>query len=357
MLTPLQALSRLLILSAASFALAVAWTPILTSFLYRYKLGKRIRNTGSTPVFTALHQQKAGTPTMGGLLVWVTTVAIVLGTVVVSDHFAGATVGSWNILSRSQTYLPLGFLMIAALVGLADDLMNVFGVGPNSGGLRMRHRIVLYTAIAVVGALWFYAKLSWTTLYIPFHGFVDMGWWMIPFFILVIVATGFSVNEIDGLDGLAGGTLLISFTALAVIAFLEGKYELSALIGVLCGALLAFLWFNIYPARFFMGDTGAMSLGITLGVVAMLTNTALLLPIIGFLFVMESLSVCIQLFSRTVFKRKIFRSSPIHHHFEALGWGEPKIVMRFWVIGGVVAMVGIILVLVDPSFPRGVLLP
>ena len=355
-ITPFQALTRLLILSAASFVIAVAWTPILTGFLYKYKLGKRIRNTGSTPVFSALHQQKSGTPTMGGVLVWVTTLGLVLISAYLPDWFS-SSVGRWNILSRSQTYLPLGFLVMAALIGLVDDLLNIFGIGPQSGGLRMRHRLGFYMAIAIIGAIWFYVKLGWTTLYIPMYVFIDVGGCIIPFFILVIIATGFSVNEIDGLDGLAGGTLLIAFSALAVIAFFEAKYELAAFIGVLCGALLAFLWFNIYPARFFMGDTGAMSLGTTLGVVAILTNTALLLPIIGFLFVIESLSVLIQLLSRKFFNRKMFLSSPIHHHFEALGWGEPKIVMRFWMIGAVVAVIGIIIVLVDPFFPRVPFLP
>ena len=294
---------------------------------------------------------------MGGILVWATTILVVGLSVLLGNRFFTSSVGDWNVFSRSQTFLPLGFLLMAALVGLVDDLMNIYGKGPNSGGLRMRHRLFLYFCIAFLGAAWFYAKLEWTTVYVPYYGFLNFGAWIIPFFILVIVATGFSVNEIDGLDGLAGGTLLTSFLAYTVIAFLEGKYELAALIGILCGALLAFLWFNIYPARFFMGDTGAMSLGVTLGVVAMLTNTPLLLPVIGFLFVLESLSVILQILWRKLFKRKLFLSAPIHHHFEAMGWGEPKIVMRFWVIGVAVAVIGVILVVTDPNFPRGGFLP
>lgn len=174
-----------------------------------------------------------------------------------------------------------------------------------------------------------------------------MGWWIVPIFIFIIVATSFSVNEIDGLDGLAGGTLLAAFAAFGSIAFLQGKYDLATFCGVITGALLAFLWFNINPARFFMGDTGAMSLGVTLGIVAMLTNSVLLLPIIGFLFVVESLSVIIQVLSKKFLGRKVFLSSPLHHHLEAIGWPEPKIVMRFWVIAGVAAVIGVIVALLE----------
>ena len=180
-------------------------------------------------------------------------------------------------------------------------------------------------------------------------GNFEIGWWYIPFFIFIIVGTSFSVNEIDGLDGLAGGTLLIAYAAFGVIAFVMGRYDLAAFCGVIIGALLAFLWFNIMPARFYMGDTGAMSLGVTLGVIAMLTNYALLLPIIGFLFVLETLSVIGQVISKKILGKKIFISAPIHHHLEARGWSEPKIVMRFWVIAGITAVIGLILFLLDKT--------
>jgi phospho-N-acetylmuramoyl-pentapeptide-transferase len=178
-------------------------------------------------------------------------------------------------------------------------------------------------------------------------GNFNIGWWYIPLFIFVIVATSFSVNETDGLDGLAGGTLLFSFTAYAAIAYIQGKTDLAAFCVVIVGALLSFLWFNINPARFFMGDTGAMSLGVTLGVVAMLTNTVIILPIIGFIFVLESASVLIQITSKKIRKKKVFLSAPIHHHFEALGWSEPRIVMRFWIISAVTSILGLILFLIE----------
>jgi len=252
-----------------------------------------------------------------------------------------------NFLTRSETYLPLGALVASALVGLADDLLNVRKIGPHGGGLKMRHRLVVYTFIALAGAYWFYFKLDWDVIRIPFLGNFEMGFWYIPLFIFIIVATSFSVNEIDGLDGLAGGVLLVIFASYGAIAFSQGKMELATFCGVIIGALLAFLWFNISPARFFMGDTGAMSLGVTLGIVAMITNSALLFPIIGFFLVIESLSVIIQIVSKKIRGKKVFISTPIHHHFEAKGWPEPKIVMRFWVIAGVTAAVGLIIFLID----------
>jgi len=295
-----------------------------------------------------MHQKKEGTPTMGGILVWFTVLAIAVLFSVLANIFSSAQwITKFDFLSRSETYLPLGALIVAAIVGLVDDFFNIRKVGAVGGGLRIRHKLILYILIAIFGAWWFYAKLEWTTLHVPFVGNFDIGIWYVPIFLFVIVATAFSVNEIDGLDGLSGGTLLAAFAAYGAIALIQGKYDLAALCGVVIGALFAFLWFNINPARFFMGDTGSMSLGVTLGIIAMLTNAALLLPIIGFLFAVESASVLIQLVSKKVFKRKVFLSTPIHHHFEAKGWPEPKIVMRFWIISAVTAVLGVILAIID----------
>ena len=339
---------RLLVLSSLSFVVAVAWTPLLTHFLYKHKLGKQIRDAKTAPIMSKLHAHKAGTPTMGGLLVWVTTAGIALAT-----SFAAwlwdSSLTAWNFLSRAQTLLPLGTLVASALVGLVDDYWNVKRIGPRGGGLRMRHRLLMYAAIAAVGALWFYFKLERDTVHLPFVGTFGIGPWYMLFFVVVIVATAFSVNEADGLDGLAGGTLLAAFASYATIAFVEGRYDMAVFCGVISGALLAFLWFNIVPARFFMGDTGAMSLGVTLGIVAMLTNTAFLLPFIGFVFVIESLSVILQIASKKLRGKKLFLSTPFHHHLEASGWSEPKIVMRLWVISAMTATIGLVLYLLDPT--------
>ncbi len=344
------AIVKVLVLSTVAFVLTMAWTPAFTHFLYKYKLGKSIRNGGLTPIFTKLHLKKSGTPVMGGVLVWGTTLvmALVLGWVWL--NWPDGFLGHLSFLTREQTLLPLGALIASALVGLVDDYMNVKKIGPHGGGLQMRHRLLVYMAIAVVGAWWFYFKLDWDLLHVPFLGDFNIGWWYIPFFILVIVSTSFSVNQTDGLDGLAGGSLLTSFAAFSVISLLQGRVDLAAFCAIIAGALLAFLWFNINPARFFMGDTGSMSLGVTLGIVAMLTNAALFLPVIGIVFVLEAISTLVQMSSKKIFKKKVFKSAPIHHHLEAIGWPEPKIVMRFWVISMVAAGLGVALVILDQTF-------
>lgn len=338
---------RILILSSAAFILAMCLTPLWTRFLYKKKLGKQIRAEETAPIFFALHKGKSGTPTMGGVIIWMSVLILVAILFYAGKLWPNSTWSWLNFLSRSQTWLPLTALIGAAIIGLVDDYLNVRRIGPFGGGLAFRLKFWLYLGIALVGAYWFYFKLGWTILHIPFVGNFDIGIWYIPFFIFMIVATSFSVNEIDGLDGLAGGTLLTAFGAYGVIAFNQGKFDLAVLCGVIVGGLLAFLWFNINPARFFMGDTGAMSLGVTLGIVAMLTNSALLMPIIGLLFLVEAMSVIIQMISKKIWHRKVFLSAPIHHHLQALGWPETKIVMRFWVISGIMAVAGIVLHLLD----------
>ncbi len=343
------ALLKILTLATLSFLLALAWTPLLTHFLYKFRLGKSIRSAVSAPMFAKLHAKKAGVPTMGGLLMWVTPLVLALIFFIISTLAPDSLLGQLNFLSRPQTWLPLFVLVAAGLLGLVDDYLNVRGIGEQGGGIHIRHRLVLYTIIAAIGAWWFYVKLGWDSLHIPLIGSVTIGWWYIPLFIAVIVLTSFSVNQTDGLDGLAGGTLASAFGAYAVIALLQGQVDLAAFCAAIMGALFAFLWFNIWPARFIMGDTGAMSLGVTLGVVAMLTDSALLLPLIGIVFVLEAVTTGMQLTSKKLFKKKIFLIAPIHHHFEAKGWPEPKVVMRFWLLSWIGAALGLIVALLDTS--------
>jgi len=340
---------KIFFLTGFAFIFTILWTPLLTNLLYKYKIGKKIRNDGTTPIFSVLHAHKSGTPTMGGLLVWVTVSLFSVVFFLLSEIFSLDFFKSLNFLSRSETLLPLGVLIATGLIGLVDDWLDARGKGvKGGGGLRVRHRLVIFAVVAMIGAWWFYFKLGWDFFHIPFLGNYPVGWLYIPIFIFVIFATSFSVNETDGLDGLAGGALLTSFAAYAVIAFSNGKYDLAVFCGCIVGALLAFLWFNINPARFYMGDTGSMSLGVTLGVIAMLTNSALILPIIGSVFVIESMSVIIQLLSKKLRNgKKVFISSPFHHHLEAIGWSEPKIVMRFWIISGVSAVIGLIVFMLD----------
>lgn len=341
---------KILGIAALSFIIALFATPILTHFLYKYRLKKKIRNEGTTPIFSSLHRKKEGTPTMGGVLIWLTVVFIILAIFLLSKLFPDTIFSDFNFLSRGQTLLPLGILLFAAIVGLIDDLIGVSKIGGRGKGLRVRTRLLIYTVIAAVGAYWFYFKLDWDLIHIPFVGDFNIGLWYIPIFLFIIIATAFSTNQTDGLDGLAGGVLLVAFSSYAVISYSQGRLELATFCGAIVGALLAFLWFNIYPARFFMGDTGSMSLGITLGVIAMLTNSLFFLPFIGFILVIESGSTIIQVVSKKVRHKKVFLSAPIHHHFEAKGWPETKVTMRFWIIAGVVAAIGLILFFINSNF-------
>lgn len=342
------AITKILLLGTASFVAAICWTPLLTYVLYRFRLGKSIRSAVMAPMFAKLHAKKAGVPTMGGVLVWGTVAAMAVFFSAMHHIDPQSALGELNFLSRSQTWLPVAAIVAAGMVGMADDLMNVFKVGTHGGGLDIRHRLVLYTIVAGIGAWWFTMKLGFDSLHIPFVGDMVVG--VVPyalFFMCVIVGTSFSVNQTDGLDGLAGGTLASAFGAYSLIAVMQGRYDLAAFCAVVMGALFAFLWFNIYPARFIMGDTGAMSLGVTLGIVAMLTNQPLLLPLIGCVFVLEMVTTIAQIVSKKLFGKKIFLIAPIHHHFEALGWPEPKVVMRFWVISWITGGLGVLLALLD----------
>ena len=337
-----------LALMAGSAILAFICMPILIRTLVKYKMGKSIRDAASAPVMNGLHQAKEGTPTMGGIVIWgvVVFLAFVLGAGCLL--FPWSNVCTFSFLSRSQTWLPLGSLFGAALIGLVDDYWNIRRWGPKGGGLRARHRLISYFLVAVIGAWWFYTKLDWHLLHVPFVGTYDIGLWYIPFFLFTIVATSHSVNVMDGLDGLVGGPLVAAFGAYAIIAWTQGKTDLASLCTAVVGALIGFLWYNIHPAKVFMGDTGAMSLGTLLAIVALMTNQPLLLIIIGLLFVCESLSVIIQVTSKKLRKgKKIFLSAPVHHHFQALGWTEPQIVMRAWLVSFVLAGVGGVIALVD----------
>ncbi len=333
-------------ITVVSFAIALGLTPTLTLLLRRYQMHKQIRTSDSAPIFSQLHKKKAGTPTAGGIIIWVTVLGLAFIFWLMNIMFD--QVWSYlNFVDRAQTYLPLAAMFIAAGLGLSDDILGIMRIGPRGGGLQVSQKIILYFFVALMGALWFYYRLDWDVIHVPFFGNFVIGWWYIPFFIFVLTASAFSVNETDGLDGLAGGVLLFAFTALTVVAFILGRFHLAAFGGAVVGGLLAFLWFNIYPARFFMGDTGSMALGITLGTIAMLTNTALLLPFFAIIPVIESLSVIVQMSSKKLRGKKIFLSTPIHHHFEAIGWEESQITMRFWIISSIFTTLGLVIFFLD----------
>jgi len=333
----------------ASFAVAIVLAPILIRFLYRYQCWKkkpREETFGGekTPIFTKLHGRKeVSTPRMGGILIWVTVLIVVFGTYLLANFLPGDLGAKINFLSRSQTWLPLFTLISASLLGLVDDILVITNKGKYvAGGMRFKVRLALILLIAIIGAWWFYYKLGWSSIYIPFYGNVAIDGLYLLIFVVVTLAT-FSGGVIDGLDGLSAGSLMPIFGAFGVIAFTRGLYDLAVFITIIMGALVTYLWFNIHPAKFYMGETGIMGLTVTLAVIAFLTNSVLFLPIIGFILVIESASVILQLFSKKLFGKKIFLSAPIHHHFEALGWPETQVTMRFWIISAIMAGLGLIL--------------
>ncbi len=328
-------LTQVLLSTTAAFVVAMIAAPLLTNFLYKNKVGKHLRQTGidgkAAPIFSELHKNKAGTPVMGGLLFWVTTLVFTL---------------LFN-LTREQTWLPAFTLAAAGIIGGVDDLMNAYGIGPNNGSLPLRVRFWIYLAVALVGAWWFYAKLDHDSFFIPIlNKDVHVGFWYVPLFVGTVIWTAFSMNQTDGLDGLAGGVSGFACFVLMMIALFQGQTQLAIFCATLLGSLLAFLWFNINPARFFMGDTGSMALGMVIPIIAFLTNSVLVLPLILIIPYVEGITTLIQIFSKKVFKRKVFKVAPIHHHFEAIGWPETKVTMRFWVINAIGASLGFALMLV-----------
>ncbi len=352
---------KVALLGALGFLLAFSATPFLTSILYKYQLWRKTVRTkalggGETPFFQKFHGEgEVHTPRFGGVLVWIVppVLAFLFWILSFSRYWWFEKL---NFLTRSQTWLPLATLLAASTVGFIDDLIQVVATPSNiflkalwekaakhiAGGLSLKFRFLLVLLIGLVGAWWFFFKLGWTTLYIPMVGNFDIGIWYIPFFVLVMLAT-YSGGVIDGLDGLSGGAFASIFAAYGVIAFSRGQTDIATFSMAIVGTLLAFLWFNIPPARFYMGETGMMGLTATLTVVAFLTDSVLVLPVIGFLLVIESGSVILQLISKKLFRRKLFLAAPLHHHFEALGWPHYKVTMRFWIVGVVAAIMGIIL--------------
>ena len=329
-----------------AFIIGLVTAKPFISLLHKYKIGKQIRTTTSdgkaAKIFNKLHIKKSGTPTMGGILIWGTVLVVIAITVIL--QWCGALDHSlWN---RSETYLPVFTLITVAILGATDDFFNIKGWG-KSKGINIRPKLLWLTLFAVLGGLFFHYKLGYDQIHVPGIGDFMLGWWYIPLFIFIIIASANSVNFTDGLDGLAGGLIIIAFGALGALAYAKGLLILAAFCATVSGASTAFLWFNIPPAKFFMGDTGSLALGATMGVIAMLTNTVLVLPFIAFIFVIETLSVIIQLTSKKLRNgKKVFKIAPIHHHFEAIGWPEYKVVMHFWTIGAIAALFGLILGLI-----------
>lgn len=354
--TPTMLRHFALIFGAAllSFIIVTVGTKSFYKVLIKLGMRKQLRDEAadgaSASIFNQLHKNKRGTPTMGGVLIWGTVALIVLLSPIM--QWLGLT--RFSLLNRNETYLPLFTLITTGLLGLLDDYLNIraWKIEQLTGrkthkGLKVRPKFFWLTLFALLGGLWFYYKLGFDQINVPGLGDIHLGAWYIALFTFVVVASANAVNFTDGLDGLAGGLIVIAFGALGVIAFMQGLIILATFCGLIVGTTLAFLWFNIPPALFYMGDTGALALGATMGVIGMLTNSVIILPLIGFIFVIEGASSGIQLLSKRWFKRKVFIIAPLHHHFEAKGWPEAKVVMRFWMIGGFIATFGLLIAFLE----------
>ncbi|OGZ00787.1 MAG: hypothetical protein A2946_01835 [Candidatus Liptonbacteria bacterium RIFCSPLOWO2_01_FULL_53_13] len=348
---------KILTLFVASFSIAIFFAPFLIKILYAKKAWKKRAREETfggekIPIFTRLHGEKeVSTPRMGGILIWGTVFLVTAATFLISYFFPDSPLAKLNFVSRRETWLPLFTLLSASLLGLVDDVLIVQDKGPRyiGGGIRLKVRLAMILLIAILGAWWFYFKLGWSSIHVPFVGNVEIDGFYLLLFVFVVVAT-YSTSVVDGLDGLSAGVLAPIFMAFGVIAYAQGHYELTSLIAVIIGALVTYLWFNVHPAKFFMGETGIMGLTVTLAVIAFLTNTVLLLPIIALVLVGETASVIVQLFSKKFFKRKVFLSAPIHHHLQALGWPESQVTMRFWIISAIASTLGLIIFFLSRFF-------
>lgn len=339
------------------FIIGILITPSLTKVMYEKKLWKKNNRAKEADItnkdFATVHDGVAEvqTPRVGGVIIWLSALICISLMWILSKAFPSDLLEKLDFFSKNQTLVPLGALLFGSIIGLADDLLQVKGSIGNASSDVLGNRWVKIGMISVIGLLvgsWFYFKLGVTGIHIPFVPMIfSLGVFFIPFFIIIMLGV-FSTSVIDGLDGLAGGVLAIVFAAYAVIAAGQHQIDIAALCGVISGATLAFLWFNIPPARFYMGETGMLGLTVVLTVIAFLTNTVLLLPIIALPLTATTLSVIIQVTSYKYFgHRRVFKIAPLHHHFRALGWSKEKVVMRYWVVSIIAAIIGVVLALIS----------
>lgn len=343
---------KILIPSATAFIVGIAITPFIADFLYKNKMWKRssVKHTIDGQVATIsskLHNdEERKTPRMGGIVVWGSVIITTIIFLILSNMFPSDVTGKLNFLSRSQTWLPLFVLLAGALFGLVDDYLVCRDKGSyQGGGLSLRTRLVFVTLLGALGAWWFFLKLGVDFIHIPFWGDLHLGLLFIPVFILFIIGI-YSGGIIDGVDGLSGGVFAEIYAAYAIIAFANGQIDLASYCAVVTGGLLAFLWFNIPPARFFNSETGTMALTTSIVIVAFLTKAVIPLLIIAFLLIATSASSIIQIVSKRYRGKKVFIVAPLHNHFQALGWSGAKVTMRYWVFGMMLSVVGVILALV-----------
>lgn len=350
----IQEILKIFIPALISFAIGIAGAPILAHYLYKHKAWKKKAGKGKgigggkTPLFDKLHKEReVNTPRMGGILIWSSVVVTTLGLFFLARIFPIPAFTALDFLSRNQTWIPFSALVFGALVGLVDDIVEVT---KGKGGLSLSKRLLAVAAMALFVGSWFYFKLDIVSVGIPFAAPLFLGIWIIPFFVLVTLLI-YAGGTIDGIDGLSGGVFSVIFAAYAGIAFAQGQFDLAAFAITVSGATLAFLWFNVPPARFYMTETGSMALTLTLTIIAFMTDTlgdgvgVAVLPIIAFPLAGTVATTLLQVASKKIRGKKIFLVAPIHHHFEALGWPPYKVTMRYWIITVMAAVLGITIAL------------
>ncbi len=339
--------------ATVAFIVGLILTPIATHYFYKYKMWRRVSRDDNVPEngFNKIHDgvTELSTPRTGGMIIWMAVVITIFIFGFLDIAFHSQATSKLYFISRNQTLLPLFTLLMASLIGLGDDFIQIFGRGKwTTDPILLRYiKVGIIIVLGIIIGWWFFTKLGISQLYIPRFGFVELGYIFIPFFIVIMLGV-WSTSVIDGVDGLSGGVLSSIFGAYTLIAFFHNQIDLAALCAVITGGTLAFLWFNIPPARFYMGETGMIGLTVTLSVVAFLTNTVLLLPIIAFPLFITSLSSIIQMGSKRLrHGKKVFLFAPLHHHFEAKGWPKYKVTMRYWIVSIITAVMGVIISLVS----------
>lgn len=311
---------RALVIGVIAFLLSMAMGRPTVAYLRRRKIGKAISAEGPQS-----HNIKAGTPTMGGILIF-TTVLIVTA--------------PFNLQERLSILLPFGMIAITGTIGWIDDLATLEGRARQ--GLSWRLKMVMLVVLGLTAGFILWKPLDIHGIAIPYRGFHDIGFWIVPVSLIVVFLTTVGVAVTDGLDMLAGTTTATAFAAYGVIAAFQGQPFLGAFCYTVVGAVMGFLWYNAYPARVFMGDTGALALGSALGVVALMTQQWLVLPLIGIVFFANVATDLLQVGYFKLSKgKRIFKMAPLHHHFEAMGMHETQVTIRFWLIGMVGAMLGV----------------
>ena len=350
--------SKVLLPAVISFLVGIFIAPALGRFLVRHKLWKKknVHKTidGKDATITAsLHNdENAPVPRMGGVVVWFSVFSTALFFWGLSKVYPHQITEKLDFISRNQTWLPLFAMFVGAIVGGIDDLLVVekFKGKLNSyigGGLSFPVRLAAVSSLGLFAGWWFYAKLGVDYVYLPFYGNYHLGGLLFILFFVVVTLATFSTGVIDGVDGLSGGVMSAVFTAYGMIAYVHGQVNIAALCFVIVGGIMAFLWFNIPPALFYLTETGMLALSLSLSVIAFLTNSVIYLPIIAFPLMMTTLSVILQLVWKKFFKRKLFLVAPLHHHFQAKGWPASKVAMRYWIVSYMCALLGVVAALIS----------